>query len=244
MKYFSFILFVLVACSKPQMDDCITSLGKYKTTYRNVAEFTKVNVEDRIQVELVQDASKVGLIELRGPGNLLGQIETEVSEGELSLKNRNTCNFVRSFNYSLIATVYIDTIFQVKLASIATITNKDTLRLSKLEIFHYALSDISLTVDCADEIYVQSLNSATTVLSGKAKTLKGSIEEITELDARNLVCEEVLLDVHTPLDCIVNARKGLFIKIYNSGNVYYMQEPSLYKELNVRRGMGDLLPYN
>jgi hypothetical protein len=241
MKKLLMLFFIFSACSKPQMDDCITSLGKEKSETRVVDSFTKLYVEDRIEVTLIQDSTKVGRIELFGPGNILGQIASEVEEGKLRLLNRNTCNFVRSFNYSLKANVYVADLELLEIESIATVNTLDTLHLTSLSIYHNALSDIDLTLDCKQDVYVQSLNSATTVLHGRAKTLKGSIEEITILDARDLVCEEVLLDLHSPLDSYVNATKGLFAKIFNSGNLYYTQEPTDYKELNIRRSSGNLI---
>jgi len=129
---------------------------------------------------------------------------------------------------------------QLDIKSIATINSVDTLYLDNLNIYHYALSNVELLIDC-NEIFIQSLNSASTILKGKSRVLKGSIEEISDLDARELLCEEVLLDSHTPLDCYLNATEGLFIKIYNTGNVYYLNEPTDYKELNVRRSSGNLL---
>lgn len=241
MKKLLLLFAIISACSKPQMDDCITSLGKEKSVSRDVASFTKLYVEDRIQVTLIQDSAKVGTIELFGPGNLLGQVSTDVSDGKIRLLNGNTCNFVRSFNYSLKANVYIDELELLEIEAIATVNVADTLHLNSLHVYHNALSDVDLTIDCKQDIYVQSLNSASTILRGKAKSLKGSIEEVTLLDARNLVCEEVLIDLHSPLDSYVNATKGLFIKIFNSGNLYYTQEPSDYKELNIRRSTGNLI---
>jgi len=241
MKNVIILILLFSACSKPQMDDCITSLGKEKTEVRLVDNFTQLYVEDRIEVILIQDSTKAGRIEINGPGNLLGQIRTEVVDGKLRLLNGNTCNFVRSFNYRLIATVFINNLETLEIESIATVNTLDTLQLESLSIYNNALSDIELTLDCSKEVYVQSLNSATTILHGKARALKGSIEEITILDARDLACEEVLLDLHSPLDSYVNGTKGLFIKLFNSGNLYYTQEPSDYKELNIRRGSGDLI---
>lgn len=241
MKYIFYISLVLVSCSKPQMDDCFTSLGKERVELRQVGDFSKLYVEDRIEVELVQDNNNEGSIELIGPGNLLEQITAKIEDDELRLTNTNTCNFVRSYNYSIKVKVNIKNLSRLQLASIASVRSSDTLFLNRLEIYHNALSDIDLTLNCSDGVYVQSLNSATTILKGKARALTGSIEEVSLLDARNLLCEEVLLDTHTPLDCFVNASKGLFIKIYNSGNVFYVQEPSSYKALDVKRGSGDLL---
>ncbi len=240
MKKLLLILIVFAGCSKQQMDDCFTSLGKTTTVSRQLEKFNKISVSDRISLTIKQDTIKAGLIEVTAPANLIGQITSDVNENALSLENTNTCNFVRNFDYSINITAYVSDLVQLDIKSIATIKSVDTLYLDNLNIYHYALSNVDLLIDC-NEIFVQSLNSASTILKGKSRVLKGSIEEISDLDARELLCEEVLLDSHTPLDCYLNATKGLFIKIYNTGNVYYLNEPTDYKELNVRRSSGNLL---
>ena len=69
---------------------------------------------------------------------------------------------------------------------------------------------------------------------------KGSIEEISDVDAEFLKAEEVLLDTHSPLDCIVNASKGIFVKIYGPGSILYVYEPSEYKIVDVQLSSGRL----
>ncbi|MBT8327877.1 MAG: DUF2807 domain-containing protein [Bacteroidia bacterium] len=244
MKNWFYIVILLVACSKEKRNDCLTSLGDVTTVERQLETFTKVYAEDRIKLVLIQDSSLDGRIAITAPGNLIPQIKSDVSEGQLRLENTNTCNFVRSFDYSIVVKVYFKNLIQLDLESIASASTEDTLHLSDFAIYHSALSDIELLLNCSNHILIKTINSAHTTLKGRAKAIRGSIEEISDLDARSLVCEEVLIDSHTPLNCYVNGTKGLFIKIYNSGNVYYVDEPSTYKDLNEKLGEGDLLKLN
>jgi hypothetical protein len=224
MRYFNWILVLVLfsSCGGEQKDDCITNLG------------------DVIKVVLVQDSVKYGSIELNGPSNLLNQIESRPSGNQLRLINRNTCNFVRSFNYDIHVIVYVKELTEIHLESIAEVTSNDTINVNFLNIFHPALSDINLILS-GGEVFVRSRNSATTILKGSLRVLKGSIEEISNLDAQHLECEEVYIDTHSPLDCYVNATKGMYMKIFNSGNVFYINEPSDYKILAIRTGSGQLL---
>jgi len=242
MRYFNWILVLVLfsSCGGEQKDDCITNLGDVISQQRDVAPFDKLYVEDRIKVVLVQDSVKYGSIELNGPSNLLNQIESRPSGNQLRLINRNTCNFVRSFNYDIHVIVYVKELTEIHLESIAEVTSNDTINLNFLNIFHPALSDINLILS-GGEVFVRSRNSATTILKGSLRVLKGSIEEISNLDAQHLECEEVYIDTHSPLDCYVNATKGMYMKIFNSGNVFYINEPSDYKILAIRTGSGQLL---
>lgn len=242
MRYFNIIivLFMLSSCGGEQKDDCITKLGKVVSEQRDVLPFDKLYVEDRIKVFLVQDSINYGRIELNGPSNLLNQIESTVTDNQLRLINTNTCNFIRSFNYDINVYVYIKELTEIHLESIAEVVSNDTININFLNIFHPALSDINLILS-GDEVFIRSRNSASTILRGNLRVLKGSIEEISNLDAQYLVCEEVYIDTHTPLDCYINATKGMYLKILNSGNIFYINEPTDYKILAEQTGSGQLL---
>lgn len=242
MRYFNIIivLLMLLSCGGEQKDDCITKLGKVVSEQRDVLPFDKLYVEDRMKVFLVQDSINYGRIELNGPSNLLNQIESTVTDNQLRLINTNTCNFIRSFNYDINVYVYVKELTEIHLESIAEVVSNDTININFLNIFHPALSDINLILS-GDEVFIRSRNSASTILRGNLRVLKGSIEEISNLDAQYLVCEEVYIDTHSPLDCYINATKGMYLKILNSGNIFYINEPTDYKILAEQTGSGQLL---
>lgn len=242
MRYFNIIIVLLMlsSCGGEQKDDCITKLGKLVSEQRDVLPFDKLYVEDRIKVFLVQDSINYGRIELNGPSNLLNQIESTVTDNQLRLINTNTCNFIRSFNYDINVYVYVKELTEIHLESIAEVVSNDTININFLNIFHPALSDINLILS-GDEVFIRSRNSASTILRGNLRVLKGSIEEISNLDAQYLVCEEVYIDTHSPLDCFINATKGMYLKILNSGNIFYINEPTDYKILAEQTGSGQLL---
>jgi hypothetical protein len=242
MRYFNIIivLLMLLSCGGEQKDDCITKLGKVVSEQRDVLPFDKLYVEDRIKVFLVQDSINYGRIELNGPSNLLNQIESTVTDNQLRLINTNTCNFIRSFNYDINVYVYVKELTEIHLESIAEVVSNDTININFLNIFHPALSDINLILS-GDEVFIRSRNSASTILRGNLRVLKGSIEEISNLEAQYLVCEEIYIDTHSPLDCYINATKGMYLKILNSGNIFYINEPTDYKILAEQTGSGQLL---
>lgn len=235
------VLISLIGCRGDRSDDCIRAKGDNAVVIRSIQEvFTKVSVEDRVKLVMVQDADRRGEVTLSGPENLLGQITTTVEDGFLQIKNDNTCNFVRSFDYEITVTLVIDQLEYLKIESIAEVSSIDTIRVAKLDIEHNALSDINLTLG-GDEVFVRSINSASTTLQGKVRVLKGSIEEISDLNAANLICDEALVDTHTPLDCYLNAQKGLFVNIYNEGNIIQSVLPTEYSGVGENSGSGRLI---
>jgi hypothetical protein len=55
------------------------------------------------------------------------------------------------------------------------------------------------------------------------------------------LCKEVLLDSHTSWDCYINATELIYVRIYNTGNIFYENTPSGLLELNERKGKGMLM---
>jgi hypothetical protein len=234
-------LLFLWSCKGDRRNDCITSLGVDGTEVRQVEYFDRLYVDDRIKLIIKQDSARAGEVLLSGPENLLGQVLTNVSNGELRLTNNNTCNFVRSFDYTLEVKVFVDMVSRLEVESIAEVTVEDTLFIDFLEIRHTALSDINLVLG-GNEVFIRSRNSASTKLSGRIKTLKGSIEEASNLDAGNLICDNVLIDTHTRLETYIRAQKLIYVNIYNSGNIFYLvDEPSEYVDVGTNTGRGRLI---
>jgi len=220
-------------------DDCFTNKGANGSVSRKLEVFDKISIENRLNLIITQDSVKAGDIVISGPENLLEEITTEVSDGWLKIKNTNTCNFVRSYDYELTVKVFLKDLSLLNVDGIASVKTEDTLTIKKLDVEHLALSDIHLTLSGV-EVFLRSRNSAHTKLDGRIKVFKGSIEEISDVDAEFLKAEEVLLDTHTPLDCVVNASKGIFVKIYGPGSILYVNEPSEYKIVDEQLSSGRL----
>lgn len=231
------ILVTLWSCQRG--DDCFTGKGANGIISRKLEVFDKISIENRLNLIITQDSTKAGEVSISGPENLLEEITTEVDGGWLRIKNANTCNFVRTYDYELTVHVFLKDLSLLNVDGIASVKTEDTLKITKLDIEHLALSDIHLTLS-GEEVFLRSRNSAHTQLDGRVKVFKGSIEEISDVDAEFLIAEEVLLDTHTPLDCVVNASKGLYVKLYGPGSIVYVNEPSEYKIVDVQLSTGRL----
>ena len=86
------------------------------------------------------------------------EITTEVSDGWLKIKNTNTCNFVRSYDYELTVKVFLKDLSMLNIDGIASVKTEDTVRINKLDIEHIALSDIHLILS-GNEVFLRSRNS-------------------------------------------------------------------------------------
>ncbi|MDG2454404.1 MAG: DUF2807 domain-containing protein [Bacteroidia bacterium] len=241
MKKFVYLTILCIGFGCGDNNRCLKSLGDEVEIERNVdAYFNLLFVEDRIKVRLIQDPTQAGKLIFRGPENLLGDLGAVVQDGELRLTNNNTCNFLRSFVYTLEVDVYLSQLNRLSVESIAEVRCMDTLAIDRLEVFHNALSGIDLLVR-GNEVYVQSRNSASTALRGRVNVLKGSIEEVSDLDAKELYASDVLLDSHSPLNSKINALSGYYLNIYNAGNIEQFGNATAYQIINEQTSTGTVI---
>lgn len=237
----AFLMVFFTGCKKEKWDDCISSTGDDISIERPLKPFDKITIGDKFKLIISQDTSQAERIILTGGENVLEGVSAEVDGTELTISNCNTCNFVRSYKRIITLEVFVHDLTEISLFGATNVTSGDTLVLNNLHIYHSALEDIDLSLDVSGEVYVESINSGATILRGKAKKIKGSIEEITNLDARDMVAEEALVDVHSPLDCYINATKLIYAGLYNTGNLYYVTEPTDLKEVHVQKSTGQLI---
>jgi hypothetical protein len=102
---FSYLI-LLTSCKKQNDCDCIKSRGAPVNENRVITTpFSTLHTFDKIEVYYLQDTTVTTCtVKVSTGKNLLSNISTEVSNGELQIKNLNKCNFVRSNND---VTVYV-----------------------------------------------------------------------------------------------------------------------------------------
>lgn len=96
-------LFALAACNKSSAPDCFKTTGKQTTITRTLTPFYAVDLQANLEMTLVNGSEYK--VELFGGDNMLEKITTSVSDGTLTIDNKNTCNFVRGYKHHLKLTV-------------------------------------------------------------------------------------------------------------------------------------------
>jgi transcriptional regulator len=106
--YFLFAIWIFLfnSCRKQNMCDCFKPRGETKLEKRVVANFTVLQVYDKIDVYYTQDTTAtVSTVQIVTGKNLMSSITTVVTAGILQIDNLNKCNFVRGSNNDV--TVYV-----------------------------------------------------------------------------------------------------------------------------------------
>lgn len=229
IRFFITVLLLLAVCffHGCQKDDgsCITSTGKITRENRTALPFHYVEVNDNINLFLTQDTAFYSIVVEAGE-NLIQGITTETDSGRLVLRNRNTCNWLRSF--SVPVNVYLtfsklDTlVFQA--AGNVTCSNHWTNDSIVVNIVEGA-GNISLKLDIFKSVIQIHYGTVRLDASGFSQVTFISSQGYGPFHAEELFSKFTYVYTFSPNDVFVYASEQLGVEIGNIGNVYYLGDP-------------------
>ena len=102
LKYL-IIIIIISSCKKENALDCFKSNGTQKSETRFLTDFNRIRTYDKIEVTIVKGSEYK--IEISAGKHLLSNIITKITNGILSIQNKNKCNFVRGYKNKITAIV-------------------------------------------------------------------------------------------------------------------------------------------
>jgi Putative auto-transporter adhesin, head GIN domain len=114
--FLSFICVFVYSCSKENRCDCFKRTGDIIKEQRNIQGFNKILIYDNVNVFVTENNEYNVTVE--AGKNIIPLIKTELDGNTLVLRNKNKCNWTRSYNKPL--NVYIS------MPHIAAIRNEGT----------------------------------------------------------------------------------------------------------------------
>jgi len=232
------LLLTLCSCNKENAPDCFKTAGEVQTETRDLGSFSQMELNSNLKYELV-DTNFCG-IEITGPKNLLPKIDAQLSNGILKIENKNTCNFLRSFEHTITVKLYFDSITNIQNFSTGSIVSLNELKASKLVIENkHANGKVELHLNC-DTIYCGSPAGANdSFLYGTVNVAQLYSDAYGIIHAESLNANEVYINNSSLQPIYANAASYAFVRIDDSGNVVLNQIPNLYDL--VRNGSGELI---
>lgn len=129
------LLFILIlsSCNRPDAPDCFKQAGKFSVKKISLSSPpTRITLESPLEVFV--RPSPENYVSVEGPANLLEKISVSQNTNQISIRNRNRCNFVRGYKHNI--RIYVNTpdVEFVRNLATGTITiekgfSLDTLRL-------------------------------------------------------------------------------------------------------------------
>ena len=222
---YSFLIFLFSSCKKENEFDCFKSNGQETSEIRYLDVFTKVEMNDEIEVSITQGAEFK--IEVIAGKHIIKNISTKVEERVLKIKNNNKCNFVRGYKKQVKVNIVLPFLYSVLNNGVGHLTIDGNFAQDSIRVRAESSGDIHLSGTYS---YIQALSNGNgdMYISGRCAGLDVYMKGTNFLKAEDLfVTDYISILTQSIGDCFINAQnlKKLEYTIYEEGNIYYTGEP-------------------
>lgn len=217
------LLLLFSACEKGPFK----STGKNVTITRSTDEnFAKIYLND--DVDLVITQGNAYSIELEGGENILPGIETSISDSTLTIRNKNTFNWLRSYDKKITAYVTMPHILELDYEATSTVTNTDTIREDSLFVISIGGSGyIKLCINTGSSHLSINQGSVDMDISGKTGVNYVYSKGYGPFHCLGLNSDFTFISNYSTNDCYINVTSYLEYNISSLGNIYYKGTPEI-----------------
>ncbi len=226
-----FLLLPLVAlfapsCNDENAPDCLKSTGRTVQQRRPISAFTEIELHDDIDLYLTHTQDSTVLVE--AGENLMPKIEVTQQGTKLSIRNRNTCNWVRSYKRPVKVTVGIPRDHLVLThRGFGTIRSAEPLNIGYLVISSFDASGDMQLDGKLDNIVLYTNSPSHITLSGQSEYLEAWLHNnFGRLSAERLQSRVCLLKHHGSNEMRVFPLEELQATILANGTIAYYHEPA------------------
>lgn len=225
------IILSLTACDSDQGLNCFQSAGSPVERDIEVADFTSIIVQERLQLIVKQGPDYK--VQLKTGENLINDIKINVRNGVLDLYNGNGCNLVRDYDISKVIVTAPD-IDTIRNASGYEVQSDGVLRFPSLtllsedlqeEDIYHKDGDFRLQLD-VDTLNITANGLSNFYLSGKAgvadiELLEGDMR----VESQDLAVQNLYIFHRGTQKVIVNPIQSLRGKVLGTGNLISVNRP-------------------
>lgn len=238
-KYFIPFIIVLLffaSCKKENRCDCIKRTGPIIEDKRIVGEFHKIKAEDNVEVFIIQDS--INEVVVKAGKNIAPLIKTTIEDGTLIIRNKNRCNWSRSYKKEI--SVY------VKFKDLKWIINEGTSNITSLNTVLQDTLDIQTTNSGDLNLKIQSYRLLSHIFGSGDIRLSGNTYEhgcnvggTAYMYAKELQTSYTYIDTHTIGPSEIYCSGMLICAIRRKGNVYCYGNPTSVQK--IIEGSGQLI---
>jgi hypothetical protein len=176
----------LSGCAKDHEGDCFKSTGSIVTERRALPPFQDLVTYTNVDVTLVQDATAdEPYAEVRTGKNLQEDIELQVENGRLTVRNTSRCNWVRRYDVPREVILHVSTIHDVNLLGAGNIRTAGNFRVSTVFLHLVGAGDYDLDLT-SDIIFLDMYELGDVRLRGAADELSLTVGGLGSLRATEL----------------------------------------------------------
>lgn len=206
------------------MCDCFKSTGSETTEVRNLSGFSKIELYNNIDLKITP--GKPFDCKVTAGNNLLDMITTEVEGNTLIIRNKNKCNWVRSFKNKYAVELSMPRLENIYYSGSGTITTMDTLREEVFRLDGWTSSgSIRLLLNCGTTWLSLHTGTADLTASGFSGVSYVYSAAMGPINCKELETGYSYIANRGTNDCYVTVLKELGATITLQGNIYYTGNP-------------------
>jgi hypothetical protein len=229
------ILSLLVIFSACKKEHCFKSAGNWISEDRLLENFGKIVLYDNINLYITQDT--VNRLSIQGGSHIIPYVLTEVKDGVLTIRDENSCNWLRSYKKKINVFLQCKTLFMIEYRGAGEVKSMNTIVSDSVELnFWDGSGCISLNLDCRMVRVHQHTGCGDAELSGRTTNASYYNRGNGQLRSRNLISDYTDIDAKCTNDSYIYAGNTLFARIGYIGNVYYAGHPTTLDTVITERG--------
>jgi hypothetical protein len=204
-----------------------------------VADFNLINLNDNVSLILTTDSMSPLVVE--AGRNILGGISTTVENGQLTIGNNNTCNWLRDYSKPINVYISAQKVWKIKYNGSGDVTTTGILKLDSLAVEVWGgCGTIDLSLDVWQGSFSLNMGTVDFRLRGVSAITSVYSGDYGLYDGRNLKTGYTFITNKSSNDCYVWAINSLNATIQSIGNIYYSGTPaSITTSVN---GAGKVIP--
>lgn len=189
--------------------------------------FDKVDISAIPNSTIHTGSNQMG-VKLQGDSNLLNQVETVVEDGTLYVRPKDGVQLQSQTPLS--AEVFLHDLTGITASASAAVSANQVLA-SLLQLKSSSSSKIQVEGQLG-KVQVQASSSSLVRLSGQADSLSVNASSSANVNAQNLPVREAQTGASSSARVTVNASESLDAKASSSGEVWYLGEPSVQRQIS------------
>ena len=232
-----FIGLIVFACKKTEDRSCFKAVGGLTTKTIALSSFDKLYMGPHLKYVLIQDTEdKVVLI---GGKNLLNFIETSVEDSKLSIRNKNKCNFLRSYDKMVTVEIHFKKIINVLFEGSEEVEARNKITTDYLTVvLNDGAGKFNLDVNCLALNVIANHGWCNYSLKGNTNYFGLDVRSNGFGESYGLNVNDSIIVVSNTTNLVeINADNCLLRAQTNeSGEIWYKGFPTFIEEINYGEG--------
>lgn len=228
-----FYLAILSGCKKENSCDCIKRTGDIIMDNRTLNDFDKIIVEDNLNVFITEDS--IFRVTVEAGENIAPLIKTEVVEGVLFIRNKNRCNWARSYKKPLNVYVTMPLVRYITSDGTGDIKSLNTITTNIVDLQIKNSGNIELTVS-NERVLSHMHGSGDITMHGNTIEHDISIGGTAYIYAADLETSYTYIHTFTLGMSYIRAKDLLICKMEEKGDTYCYGNPSVIEKEQLSSG--------